>query len=153
MVKLVAPWVNYYREIEALFALDHDVNVAYDEENYTINVYVETDKKAEALTRLLPAEKQFGDVTIKTFVIPANDNDDSPISLFKAAFADNPAVDYIRTVQTPFGTFNYVIFIPEVVQYRNDDISDIHGLKSTLYQDIAKDVFTIPGVFFCTEEV
>lgn len=41
--------------------------------------------------------------------------------------------------------------VNKVVQYFNDDLGDAHGVCSTLYQEIAKDVFgEHEGIFFCT---
>ena len=45
----------------------------------------------------------------------------------------------------------YVVLKKEVVQFFNDNLNDIHGLETTLYQTIAKDVFDGTGVFFCTD--
>ena len=46
----------------------------------------------------------------------------------------------------------YVVFKKEVVQYFNDSLGDIHGVCSTLMQDIAKDIFEdTEGVYFCTD--
>lgn len=84
-------------------------------------------------------------------VIPANDNI-SKTDLFKAAFAGNPAVSYIESVDAYGQNFNYVVFEKEVVQYFNDNMGDLHGVESTLYQDIAKEVFEdYSGIFFCTD--
>ena len=150
-LKLCSPWVNYYREIEALFGADKDVKIVFDEENYILKLFVTGVEKAEALARLLPAEREFGSVTVKTEVIPANPMGDSIQNVYKAAFKDNPALVNFETVETPFGTMNYAVFRNVVVQYPNDDIGDINGLRSTLYQDIAKDVFNNKDrVFFCT---
>ena len=45
------------------------------------------------------------------------------------------------------------VFAKEVVQYWNDSLSDPYGKVSTLYQDIAKDIFEdTDGVMFCTGE-
>ena len=50
--------------------------------------------------------------------------------------------------------FNFVVFVPEVVQFYNDDLGDINGLCSTLYQDLAKDLFgEEAGIYFCTDKV
>ena len=47
---------------------------------------------------------------------------------------------------------NYVVFENKVVQFFNDDLSDIHGNKSTLYQEIAKDIFgDCDNIYFCTD--
>ena len=151
-MKLSAPWVNFYRELEALFAQDDEVRVVYEEETNEVKLYVENARKADALTQLLPEEKTFGNVTIKVTVIPANTATVSKADLFAEAFDGNPALRYIQHVDAVIGTFDYAVFENRVVQYFNDDLSDINGNKSTLYQDIAKDVFgEDAGLFFCTE--
>ena len=45
-VKLSAPWVTFYRELEALFGEDPDVTVKYDEKKNVVELYVENEKKA-----------------------------------------------------------------------------------------------------------
>ena len=51
-----------------------------------------------------------------------------------------------------YNPITYVVFVNEVVQYFNDDLGDVYGQCSTLYQEIAKDVFgETEGVFFCTD--
>ena len=151
-MKLASPWVNFYRELEALFSQDPEVRVVYGEEANEVKLYVENARKADALTQLLPVEKTFGNVTLKVTVIPANEMTVSKADLLSEAFDGNPALSYIQHVDAVIGSFDYAVFQNRVVQYFNDDLSDINGLKSTLYQDIAKDVFgEDAGVFFCTE--
>ena len=151
-MKLSSPWVEFYREIEALFAQDDEVKVVYDEEKNEVKLYVENARKADALTQLLPAEKTFGNVMLKITVIPANDLEVSKADLIAEAFDGNPALSYVQHVDAVIGAFDYAVFQNKVVQFFDDNLSDINGNKSTLYQDIAKDVFgTDAGVFFCTE--
>lgn len=153
-MKLSAPWVKFYREIEALFAQDPEVRVVHDEENNEIKLFVETARKADALTQLLPSEKVFGNVTVKVTVIPANNAEVSKADLISEAFDGNPALSYVQHVDSVIGSFDYAVFQSKIVQFFNDDLSDINGNCSTLYQDIAKDVFgTDVGLFFCTEAV
>ena len=40
----------------------------------------------------------------------------------------------------------YVVFKNCVVQFFNDNLNDCHGIVSTLYQDIASEVFGDAGV-------
>jgi hypothetical protein len=151
-MKLSSPWVEFYREIEALFAEDDEVKVVYDEENNEVKLYVENARKADALTQLLPAEKTFGNVTLKVTVIPANDAKVSKADLIAEAFEGNPALSYVQHVGAVIGEFDYAVFKNKVVQFFDDNLSDINGNKSTLYENIAKDVFgENVGVFFCTE--
>ena len=151
MATLSAPWVTYYRKIEALFGNDPQVNVQYDEEGLNIKIYVESGVKAEAIEKLLPTEKEFGNVKVKITVIPANNQ--SILDVFKTAFDGNPALSFVKTVSSPItGDTSYVVFANKVVQFFNDDLSDINGNVSTLYQEIAKDVLGCPtNLFFCTD--
>lgn len=151
-MKKSSPWVEFYREIEALFAQDDEVKIVYDEENNEVKLYVENARKADALTQLLPAEKIFGNVTMKVTVIPANNAKVSKADLIAEAFDGNPALSYVQHVDAVIGAFDYAVFQNKVVQFFDDNLSDINGNKSTLYENIAKDVFgSDAGVFFCTE--
>ncbi len=152
-LKLSPPWAILYSEIEALFAEDPDIKTDYDEEAHIIRIYVEGSEKADALTQLLPTEKTFGGVTVKIQVIPANLRGLTRLQLFQKAFKGNPAFFSVEATDGIFDR-NFVLFKPKVVQFYADDLSDFNGLKTTLYQDIAKDVFSeVPGVYFCTAPV
>ena len=151
-MKLSPPWANFYNEIKALFEQDLEIKITYDEETPEVKLYVDNGRKADALTQLLPAEKDFGNVKLKITVIPA-DSTTSKIGLLQDAFYGNPALAYVWSADTPLGQFNYAVFEGKVIQYFNDDISDINGNRTTLYQDIARDVFGDIGVNFCTEAI
>ena len=149
---LSSPWTIFYREVDALFKNDNGVHVIFDEENREIKLYVEDGKKAAALTELLPAEKKFGRVTIKITVIPANGIADGWD--LEDLFAGNDAVEFVQTAaKLPGLDIEYVVFRKEVVQYYTDNLMDYNGLKSTLYEDVARDVFgSLPGVSFSTSD-
>ena len=151
--KLSPPWCSYYREVEAMFGEDSEVEVVFDDKNYVIKISVDDNsKKCNAIRKLLPAEKQFGNVTLKIEVEASGTPEDS-VSLFEDAFEGNPAFSRIVSAKKGvYGDFNYILFSKEVVQYFNDDLSDPHGICSTLYQDIAKDIFGEKfGIYFCTD--
>ena len=151
-LNLSAPWITFAHEITALFEKDPEIKVIYDNDEAIVKLYVENAEKAEALQALLPESRSFGNVTVKIVVIPANALDERPTSLFLKAFEGNPVLSYVKDVECPLGKFNYVVFRNEVVQFFNDQLDDVNGNKSTLYQDIAKDVFEEKNtaVFFCT---
>lgn len=151
---LSSPWVIFYKEMSKMFEMDSEVKLEYDEDNYEIKLFVENTDKANALMQLLPEEKEFGNVTVKITVIPANKENMTYEELYKAAFKNNPVVSYITRGGGDYITQNetYVVFEAEVVQYFNDDLGDINRIKSTLYQDIAPDIFEHKtGVHYCTE--
>ena len=152
-----SPWVCEFRKYQALFGQDKDIKLEYDNDIPAIKIYVNGQDKYEALSRLLPAERQFGNVSLKIQLIPDNNLKLSTLDLFRKAFADNPIVtDYISIPKEITGSandFNYLVFKKEVVQYHNDSLNDPHGNCSTLYQNIAEEVFdNHSGVYFCTDK-
>ena len=158
-LKLQSPWIQFYDEIEVFFEEDPEVRVIYDEYEDEIRLYVDNPQKAEALTNVLPAEKEYGNITLKVTVIPSNtDTAVGDIPRLKSdilqALSGNPIVDDFKIVTGIFANdIVYVVFRKEVVQYFNDNLGDANGNCSTLYQDIAKRIFNeIPGVYFCTSE-
>lgn len=152
-LKLSPPWAEFYHKIEALFGKDPDIKVVYDEDELEVKLFVEKPEKAEALTKILPTEKFFGGVCLKITVVPADTNKEETLSsIYKTAFEGNPVLDSIVDVDMFATTLSYVIFKKEVVQYYNDNLADAHGVTSTLYENIARDVFgNTNGIYYCTD--
>lgn len=155
-MKLATPWSTYFSEIKALFAKDPTVRVEYVDDPLAVKIYSDDPEKADALTKILPAEKKFGNETMKVIVIPANEDAESTESLFRKAFKGNPAFKDVVTVTGEF-VFNatYVMFAGDVVQFYNDELNDLNGMKTMLYQDVARDVFdgSELAAFYCTEKL
>lgn len=152
-LKLSPPWDIFYKEVDAFFKEDGDVKVIFDEDEFTIKLYVDDATKAAALTELLPTEKDFGNVVLKISVIPANEGGRPALGMPPyTAFYGNPIVDEIKIIRDLFGyDLVYVMFVKEVVQYFTDNISDYNGFCSTLYENIARNIFEgKEGVFYCT---
>lgn len=166
-INLVAPWDEYYNRMVAFFKDDPYTTVLYDEEGGKhIKLLVNEAFKAEALSRLLKNELDFGGVKLLVSVIPANDVPQDVISYFKRlgvsedydirymhALNDNDVYAYTQAIKGMMG-FDavFVVFKKKVIQYYNDNLGDLNGMKSTLAEDIARDIF-VPhnGVFFCTD--
>jgi len=165
---LSSPWDLYYREVEALFKHDKDIKVEMDDEELALNIIVKTVDKYAALIMLFPNFKKFGNVNLK---ININLSISSKIDLDKIEdvvdeysrkpliailaqlFQDNPILSFIKTISGVFvNDLHYVVFKKEVVQYFADNLGDIYGQISTLYQDLAKDVIgELPGICYCTD--
>lgn len=156
IIKKSAPWVTYYREVNELFKKDKDVFVVFDEENVELKIYVKDQIKASAIQYLMPTEKEFGNVVLKIDVIPANGKELREVSTSNIvtiacdAFRDNDAVYMVTDVRAVFDLV-YVIFRKEVVQFFDDNIGDINGNYSTLYEVIARNVFKDIGIKYCTD--
>lgn len=153
MLKLAPPWVTFASELAQLFRHDPQVHVVYDNDENEVKLYVDNGMKAAALAALLPEAKEYGNVTLKVTVVPANGFVAPTGDLYRTAFSGNGAFSFVKQISGIFSNnLTYVVFKNKVVQYFNDDIGDIYGQCSTLYQEIAKNVFEAKeGVFFCTD--
>lgn len=151
-MKLSPPWLTFYHELEQLFGQDEEIKLVFEESTYDIKLYVDDTDKANALAILLPVERQFGNITVKITVYPPNIAESDPLTLFEKAFDGNPILKGTACAEGPFSGIEYIVFENKVVQFFDDNLADAHGVKSTLYQDIAKDVFRdFDSIFFCTD--
>ena len=161
-MKISPPWVTYVNKLQALFDGDPQIafNVNYSaDDGPSVVLACNNGDKVAALLKILPDEVEFGNVVLKVGV-------DGPVSnlaftsaksLYETAFAGNPAFAYaVSPVEEGyyFVDFTYVVFKNCVVQFFNDNLNDVHGLISTLYQEIANDVLVntdFHGVYYCTD--
>ncbi len=151
-MKLSPPWITFVNEVKALFEEDEEIKIVYDDDGYVLKLYVDDSDKAMALTKLMPEQKEFGNVVLKIQIIPANADEYGIDQVFAKAFDGNPVLSGVFSFDSPFGVVNYAVFEKKVVQFFNDQMDDINGNKSMLYQDIARDVFGGDhGIFYCTE--
>lgn len=156
-LELSPAWRIYYKELEALFAKDPEVKTFFDEENNAIRILVNNPHKVEALKILLPEEKEFGNIKLNIVIIPPN-GPKSKLTLtdeniFEVAFKDNPIFCYQKTFSGVFAKpITYVVFKKEVVQIWIDNLGDINGLKSCLYEDLARDVFAPYDYYYYNTE-
>ena len=158
-LNLSAPWYLFYREIEEMFKNDPEVRVIFDEDNMNIKLYVVDANKADALEQLMVKEKNVGIATVTVEIIPGNSSRERvPVvsdteDLYERALYGNPVLSYVAAVHGIYtNPITYVVFANEVVQYWADNLGDANGLISTLYQEIAKDIFVSGnGANFCTD--
>ena len=160
-LKILPPWSTFINEVQALFDGDPQIacNVSWEASHPSIVLATNNPDKAAALMKLLPESKQFGNVTLSIGVDCQTVSNRAFVTakeLFETAFEGNPAFAYV--VDTDgywFVPFTYVVFKNCVVQFFNDNLNDPHGIVSTLYQEIASEVFADyqggAGVVFCTD--
>lgn len=158
-----APWVSYAHKLKALFDPDPDIRIDYVEDMNEVKLYINGRKKYEALDYLLPKEKIFGNVTLHISLIPNNRSETPDIGeIMRNAFKGNDIFSRVIDAKNMFDDVAYVMFYKEVAQYFDDNLADLNGMRSALYQDIADEVFrdmegdhmrvpALHGVHFCTE--
>lgn len=157
-LKLASPWTTCFRQFKAFFQKDPDVRVVFDEDTPAIKIYVENQDKADALAYLIPTSRQFGNVTLQITIIPANSANTNggeytnAIDALMGALKGNKAMVGFQPVESAGFKAMYILFAREVVSYFNDNLADLNGLTSTLYQDLANEIFpNHNGAFLCTE--
>ena len=162
-LKISPPWVTYVNKLQALFDPDPLIafNVNYQGEDGPLVVLATNDgEKAAALVKILPTEKNFGGVKLTIDVdCPTMSNRAfvSKKELSETAFKGNPVFAYaVCPIEDGywFYAITYVVFKNCVVQFFNDNLNDCHGLISTLYQDIAAEIFAdggVEGVYYNTD--
>ena len=153
-VTISPPWITYYNKMLFLFGGDPDIRLNYDDENKVIRMLVDNPTKADALGKLLPVEVAFGNVIVKIVVIPGNMDEAKIPDLYRLALQGNPAfsqvIDLSSALMRP--QLAYVMFEKEIVQFWNDNMGDPHGVETTLYQELAKEIFEQKnGILFSTE--
>lgn len=168
IVNKTAPWFTFLRKMESLFGRDPEIKINMSENvktigtdpfagEHLIELKVKTDKKANALSRILPPKVTFGDVVVRISVISEESAPESDIyTTFCDAFKGNPVVSKItsRKTDTLVPDSVFVEFRNEVVQFFDDRLDDPRGNFTTLNQNIAKDILGANnGVSFCTAPV
>ena len=160
-LKLAPPWVTYINKLQALFDGDPQIAFNVDWNKPAVTIACNNGKKNAALQLLLPLAKTWGNVVLPIAIDGpiANKAFTSPTELFNTVFEKNPAFAYcVAPVEDGYFyvDFCYVVFKNCVVQFFNDNLNDAHGLISTLYQDIAAEVFedanyNLMSVHYCTD--
>ena len=158
-MKLSPPWITMVNEIMMLFGEDPDITIKYNNDFHEVKIYINDAEKAKALQILLPTRKDFGNVIFYITVIPPNSESKkleniNAKMLFEMAFKNNPVFSFCHTVEGIFSNnITYVVFKNKVVQFFNDNLNDIYGNITTLYEDIARDILDkcYENVFYCTD--
>lgn len=163
-LKILPPWSIYFNKLKALFAEDTDITLSMEYFDYgtpSIVIKCYNREKVRALQCLLPEEVYFGNLRVDIEIEgkPSNRVFKSKKELFDTAFEGNPIYAYsVCPTEEGYEWFaiTYVVFKNKVVQFFADNLNDCHGIISTLYQDIAKDVFlndmvTEGNIFYNTD--
>ena len=93
---MYSPWEIFAKQVDALFEKDPEVTVKFEDK--TIYIHVSNPDKAEALDKLLPVSKTFGNITIYINVIPSDGNE-YKAKYFQTALEGNEAFHYLKTTQ------------------------------------------------------
>ncbi|MCM3218782.1 hypothetical protein M3644_02985 [Bacillus cereus] len=167
--QLSPPWITYFNELKNSIGADPTVIVGPlipVGGNYIILVHALSNEKARALATLLKSFVQFGNVSM-TVIVTNNENEivdpfPCPLDafeiahLFQVALENNPYFEQV-VVQPQFpGGPNVVfpVFAAEVIQFFNDDISNLcqtfTGVAANVFRDVMNDEVCDSPILFST---
>ncbi|WP_433772029.1 hypothetical protein [Bacillus wiedmannii] len=168
--QLSPPWITYFNELINSVGADPTVTVGPlipVGGNFIILVHALSNEKAIALATLLKSYVQFGNVSV-TVIVTNNENEIvNPIPcpldafeiahLFLVALENNPYFEQV-VVQPQFpGGSNVVfpVFKAEVIQFFNDDISNLcqtfTGVAANVFRDVMEDGVCDIQILFSTD--
>lgn len=153
-----APWYSYFDKLGKIFSGDKGIRIRQSANGSDIDFYFDDVDKMNAMSRILGPRAVFGNFVVShhyhapnTTVEPATQDD------YRILFEGNSNVSRIVKSGNPVvGERTYVVFNPDVVQWYDDNLMDISGNRTTVMEDIAREVFesaTRYGASFCTETV
>ncbi|WP_072333409.1 hypothetical protein [Thermoactinomyces sp. DSM 45891] len=168
-VELSPPWVTYFNEIKYSVGVDPGVTVGPlipVGDVYLILVTVSGNEKAKAIATLLNPTKTFGNVVVFVVVIDTHGELISPLpcpldafclaSIFQIALTGNEFFqDVVVQPQLPGQPYAvYPVFKPEVIQFFNDDISNLcntfTGVAASVFQDVLRNQICEVSILFST---
>jgi hypothetical protein len=141
-MNLSAPWHTYAKKVKAFFAYDNDVTVGdledLDGGEYSLTITVADPTKAYALQKIIQPDTEFGDIHVYTKV--ALEGVEEPEKILRAAFKNHSAVADVAKKVVPGGEVLYLQFLPEIIQFFDDDISDYSGNHTELINKVAENI-------------
>ena len=155
IVKLSPPWNTYVKELFNI--LQGIPGISFDqmeriEGGYTQPIRVDDAKIYEALSAILPKVKKYGNVTLNIQLIPADGACVAPepgytpaeiLDFFKEVFSINSLVTDVQLIHTVVGfDYYFVVCKKDVIQFFNDDTTDLYGNANLTVEDTFRDVFT-----------
>ena len=163
-MNLSAPWMTYCRELQILFNADPDIKVSditkYIEESknydYCITIHVKDHDKARALQQVLPEVRDFGNVSLRIYILENERKMEKWSEVMHTLFDGNDHVRRVIDGVDPTGCEEiFVMFEPEVIQFFNDNMRDFNGCWTGVAEDIARNVCEkcADEVNFCTEKL
>lgn len=151
---LSAPWYVFHTQVFKLF--EQDAEVIVDEEleetetGFIFGIYSKNIKKIQAIKKLIGSKVVFGDVAVD---IDYGENENEDVAeVWKDAFSGNPLFCGIVSADIPFdGSCDYAIFKRDIIDFYDDNISDVNGNSHYIVADLVKEVVSNKDIFICTE--
>lgn len=156
-LKIQSPWQTYFNKIKAIFGDDPDIEIPQPKDakdgQFIIDIDCSSTVKALALDKLLKHSITMGNITVKVMVNDVSEITPVDLDTITAAFERNPHFKDATSVETPAGAeVDFCIMNKEVIQFFNDDLTDIYGNFNGLAEDILREITVDSNINFCTAD-
>lgn len=156
MLRIEAPWENYFKKVYNLFVGDSEItidNTLTDngDGSFEFTISSKNGDKLNAIETLLGRGCSFGGVKVLIKYGYENQKEKNWADIYRTAFEGNPLFQEVVECGMPmFGTNTYAIFKKDIITFYDDNLSDYHGNSHYIVADLVNDVVANPGVFVCT---
>ena len=148
--RLSPPWYTFFNFLKHSVGADRCVEVLEMRElsdgKFLVEVDVKDRHRAAAMANILLPHKNFGNIDVSVEVShcgrivrpgepPRSARD--LVRLFEEAFCTNRYFERAESARVPGGTWVFPVFAKAVIQFFNDDISDLYSN----FNGVAADVF------------
>ncbi|MED4751743.1 hypothetical protein [Brevibacillus choshinensis] len=167
-IRLSPPEATYFNEIK--FSIGNDPLVRVEPliempgGNFRITLHVQGTQKARALATLLVRTKQIGNLRIHVRVKTTEGNVVQPISrtlspreianLYRVAFRTNRLFNFAMVRASISFTAVYPVFKAQVIQFFNDDLSDLFNnfnrVAAFVFRDVLRNTINRTPILFST---
>ncbi|WP_301170138.1 hypothetical protein [Brevibacillus nitrificans] len=167
-IRLSPPEFTYFNEIR--FSIGNDPLVQVEPlrqlsgGDFLITIRVQGMQKARALATLIIATKQIGNLRIQVRVVTSEGNRVQPITraltpreiaaLYQTAFRTNRLFNFAVARATISFTAVYPVFKARVIQFFNDDISDLFNnfnqVAAFVFRDVLRNRINQTRILFST---
>lgn len=153
-VKLSPPWYTFRNQIRYTYGMSPIITVnelVQTNSSYVLSINSCSEGVAFAVRQVLPLERTFGNIIVLIKVFGPNGSEipianeaytpESLAKLFCTALSYNPlfmgVIPFEYNPEMPFMKSAYMVITPTVVQFFNDDLSDL----CSNYTEVASKVF------------
>ena len=157
-VRLSPPQYTYFKFLKYSIGNDPCVDVLDIEEvaggNYLIPIHVKSLEKARALATILNLHKNYGNINICIEIYYCNrvvapieniENINSLLRIIKQALNTNCYFEFVKAAEViPGYNSIFPVFKKEVIQFFNDDLSDLYANFNGVAADVFREVMKSP---------
>ena len=153
-LKLNRPDIHMANEIKAIFEDDPNVSAEVNtiEDGSILTFKVNEYKKAAGIRKMLEEKYEIGNLTLEVKVVDISSMNED---IVHDVFDSNPHFNRFTVIPDPLDPnveYRLCIFNKEVIQFPNSNAGSLHGMESTIMEELCKKYINVAGVIYTTDD-